>query len=109
MPWSAQWMSSNASTSGCSSLRASIAARTAEKNASRSFCGSSSSTGPASSGTSMPSRRATSAARRSTASRSPSSRSRSPQAYSLIFSQAWSALSSSRIPASARITSPSAQ
>ena len=81
IPWSAQWMSSKASTSGCWRARASIVARTAEKNASRSFCGSSpSSSEAASSGTSMPSSRATSAARRSIASRSSSSSSSSPHA-----------------------------
>ncbi len=63
MPSSAQWMSSKASTSGRCEAIPSTTARTAEKNASRIFCGSSSGS-VALSGVSMPSRRPISAALR---------------------------------------------
>ena len=58
MPWSAQWMSSNTSTSGLRRAIASITERTAEKNASRMRCGSSLVGLAISSGASMPSSRA---------------------------------------------------
>ena len=112
MPWSAQWMSSNASTSGLRRPIASIPNRTAEKKDSRMRAGSITSAVPGSSGTSIPSSRPIRAARRSRASGWTSSVSVSPSRWDMpvrSLSQAASEESPSTMPNSARTTSPSAQ
>ena len=110
IPWSAQWMSSKTSTSGLRRAIASITDRTAEKNTSRMRCGSSLSD-------------CEMLERRLDAEQPPDhggpalgrlghARRRSPSSDSTeasSFAQASSVLSPSRMPASARITSASAQ
>ena len=88
----------------------SITERTAEKKLSRMRCGSSPSSWFASTGASMPSRRPTTAARLSAGSAcSEDEKVIRPSTVPSSLSHASSALSPSTMPASARITSPSAQ